>query len=145
MRHLLLGLSLFISAISYSQKYVLIDKKMSEPLSYTNTVTVQHSYKNYFAVEKDKIQQFLTELEKISAILTDKKKPKPASLEFNVGKTRFVGLKIPLTAEERLDVVLTTDCDGNKIYMHLSDAKISNANNAFFINTWIKYIRSYLK
>jgi hypothetical protein len=144
MKHLLLALSLLISTISYSQKYVLIDKKMSEPLAYTNTVTLQHSYKNFFAVEKDKIKQFLLEVEKISAILTDKKKPKPESLEFNVGKTRFVGIKIPLAAEERLDVVLTTDCDGNKIYMHLSDAKISNANNAFFINTWVKYIRGGL-
>jgi hypothetical protein len=145
MKHFLVVLSLFISACCYSQKYVLIDKKMSEPLAYTNTVTLQHSYKNFFAVEKIKIHQFISALEKVAAILSDKKKPKPGSLEFNVGKTRFVGLKIPLTAEERLDVVLTTDCDGNKIYMHLSDAKISNANNAFFINTWVKYIKGYLK
>ena len=138
-------LLLLISGFCYSQKYVLIDKKMSQPLSYTNTVTLEHSYKNMFAVERDKLPQFIAEVEKISAILSDKKKPKPEAIDLPVGKTRFAGLKIPLAAEERLDVVLTTDCDGTKVNMHLSDAKLSNSNNAFFINTWLKYIKSYVK
>ena len=124
---------------------MLIDKKMAQPLSYTNTVTLEHSYKNLFAVEKDKLPLFVAELEKISAMLSGKTKAKPEGFDLNIGKTRFVGLKIPLTVEERLDVVLTTDCDGTKAAMHLSDAKISNANNAFFINTWVKYIRSFMK
>jgi len=145
MKHFLPVFLLLISGICYSQKYVLIDKKMSQPLSYTNTVTLEHSYKNLFAIEKDKIKQFIAEVEKIALLLSDKKKPKPESMDIHVGKTRFAGLKIPLTAEERLDVVLTTDCDGTKVNMHLSDAKLSNANNAFFINTWVKYIKSYVK
>ena len=145
MKHLLPGFLLLISGFCYSQKYVLIDKKMSQPLSYTNTVTLEHSYKNMFAVERDKLPQFIAEVEKISAILSDKKKPKPEAIDLHVGKTRFAGLKIPLAAEERLDVVLTTDCDGTKVNMHLSDAKLSNSNNAFFINTWVKYIKSYVK
>lgn len=145
MKHFLPTFLLLISTFCYSQKYVLIDKKMALPLSYTNTVTLEHSYKNLFAVEKDNIHQFIAEVEKIAAMLTDKKKPKPEAIDLNVGKTRFVGLKISLSTEERLDVVLTTDCDGTKVSMHLSDAKLSNANNAFFINTWIKYIKSYVK
>lgn len=143
MKHSLPFFLLLISAFCYSQKYVLIDKKMSQPISYTNTVTLEHSYKNLFAVEKDKIHQFIIQLERIVAMLTGK--ARHATFDINVGKTRFVSLKIPLTTEERLDVVLTTDCDGTKVSMHLSDAKISNANNAFFINTWIKYIKSYVK
>jgi hypothetical protein len=145
MKHFLPVFLLLISASCYSQKYVLIDKKMSQPLTYTNTVTLEHSYKNLFAVEKDKLSQFLAEVEKIAVLLSDKKKSKPEAVNLSVGKTRFAGLKIPLTAEERLDVVLTTDCDGTRVNMHLSDAKISNANNAFFINTWVKYIKSYVK
>jgi hypothetical protein len=144
MKHLLFAFLLLTSGLCYSQKYVLLDKKMSQPVTYTNTVTLEHSYKNLFAVEKDKVHQFITELEKVSSMLTDKKS-KPESFDLNIGKTRFVGLKIPLAAEERLDVVLTTDCDGTKVNMHLSDAKFSNANNAFFINTWIKYIKGYIK
>ena len=145
MKYFLPAFLILLTGFTYSQKYVLIDKTMAQPLSYTNTVTLQHSYKKLFAVERDKLPRFITEVEKILAMLSDKKKAKPESLEFYVGKTRFVGLKVPTSAEERLDVVLSTDCDGTKLYMHLSDAKISNANNVFFINTWLRYIKSYAK
>jgi len=145
MKHFLFAILLAFTGLSYSQKYVLIDKKMSLPISYTNTVTVEHSYKNLFAVESDKLHKFVAEIEKIAAELTNIKKPLPETFDFNVGKTRFFALKVPLAKESRLDVVLTTDCDGTKITMHLSDAKISNASNAFFINTWAKYIRTSFK
>lgn len=143
MKHFLPGILIFLTGFSYSQKYVLIDKTMAQPISYTNTVTLEHSHKKMFAVEKNKLPQFITEVEKILALLNDKQKSKPQSLEFYVGKTRFVGLKVPRSTEERLDIVLTTDCDGTKLYMHLSDSKISNANNVFFISTWLKYIKTY--
>ncbi len=45
----------------------------------------------------------------------------------------------------RIDYVLTSNCDGVKVTMHLCDAKLSNANNAYFVKTWIKYIRSTIK
>ena len=143
MKHLLLSFFVLISSIAYSQKYVLIDKKMTVPVTYTNTVTLEHSYKNLFPVEKDKINQFIVEVEKIGVMLSPKNKAEPFDLY--IGKTRFVGVKIPLLKEERLDVVLTSDIDGTKITMHLSDDKISNINNAFFINTWAKYIKGYVK
>lgn len=143
MKHLLLSFFVLISSIAYSQKYVLIDKKMTVPVSYTNTVTLEHSYKNLFPVEKDKINEFIAEVEKIGVMLSPKNKVE--SFDLYIGTTRFVGVKIPLLKEERLDVVLTSDIDGTKITMHLSDAKISNINNAFFINTWAKYIKGYVK
>jgi hypothetical protein len=145
MKYLLFAFLLLVTGFTYSQKYVLIDKKMVLPLSYTNTVTLEHSYKNLFPVEKDKIHEFIAKVEKIGAMLSDKNKTKIESFDLYIGKTRFVGVKIPLAKEERLDVVLTSDCDGTKIAMHLSDAKISNVNNAFFINTWAKYIKGYVK
>lgn len=145
MKHFLPGFLLLLSSFGYSQKYALLDKRISQPVTYTNTVTLEHSYKNLFPVEKVKLRQFVAELEKIAAILTDKTKPKPNSMDLYVGNTRFKGIKVPLSVEERLDVVLTTDCDGTKIHMHLSDSKTSNARNSFFINTWVKYIKSSMK
>ncbi len=133
MKHFLPGLLLLISGFSYSQKYALIDKKMSIPLSYINTVTLEHSYKNLFAVEKDKLTQFLNEVEKICSLLSNKAKPKLKPIDFFVGSTRFVGLPISLSAEKRLDVVLTTDCETTKVYMHLSDANMSNSKNVFLL------------
>jgi hypothetical protein len=136
---------LFISGICSAQKYVLIDKKMSVPVSYTDKVTMRDDYKELFAVEKKSITQFLKEIENISKQLVDKKKAKPESFDYKIGITHFHGLKVPLSIEERIDVVLTSDCGDIKTSIHLADAKSSNANNAFFIKTWLKYIRSYVK
>ncbi len=145
MKLFLLVFLLLISGIGYSQKYVLIDKRISSPLSYTNAVTVEHSHKNLFPVENTQVRRFISELEKIAEFLTDTKKLKSQAFDYNIGKTRFVGLKVSSLKEERLDVVISTDCDGIKIFMHISDSKTTNARNAYFINTWIKYIKSYAK
>ena len=116
---------------------------MSVPLSYTNVVTIKDVYKNLFAIERSRISQFLSALDKIENQL--KKKTIPESFNFYIGPTRFYGIKIPLKAEERMDVVLSTDCGNEKISMHLCDGKISNASNAFFIKTWAGYIRDNIK
>jgi hypothetical protein len=137
--------TIVLTGFSYSQKYVLLDKQMTEPLSYSNSYNTIHSYKNLFPVERENLKQFISELEKLSSKLSDTKKPLPETFNFNVGKTRFFGLRVPNKKENRMDVVLTTDCEGSKISMHISDAKNSNANNAYFINTWIKYIKSSKK
>ena len=134
MKYLLLSFFVLISSLAHSQKYILIDKKITQPVTYTNTVTIEHRLKNLFPVEKDKITQFIAEVEKISEMLSPKKKVE--SFDLFIGETRFVGVKIPLLKEERLDVVLTSNIGGTKI---------SNASNAFFINTWVKYIKGYVK
>lgn len=145
MKYFLPVILLLFTGFTYSHRYVLIDKTMSQPIAYTNNITLHHSYKKLFAVEKDKLPQFIAEVEKVMAMLKDKSKSKPQTMDFNVGKTRFVGLKVPTKTEERLDIVLTSNFDGTKLYMHLSDSKISNANNVFFISTWLKYIKTYAK
>lgn len=134
----------FIFNFSHGQKYVLIDKRMSLPLTQTNTVTIKDEYRNLFAIEKSRLPEFVLALDKIEKQLT--KKTIPESFNFYVGSTRFSGIKIPLKTEERLDVIMTTDCGANqKISMHLCDGKASNASNAFFIKTWTGYIRDNMK
>ena len=140
---LLFAFSLF-SFYSFSQKYVLLDKKMSMPVTYADNITVEQNYKGIFPVEKSYIKRFISEVEKISKLLITKT-AKPQTIDFTVGATTFHGLKISLTAEERMDVVLTTNCGNMNISMHLVDAKKSNANNAYYINTWLKYIKVYIK
>ena len=145
MKHFLYVGFILLSSVCFAQKYVLIDKTMSLPITYSNTITTEHNFKGYFPVEKIKINEFIYEIDKIARLLTDSKTKKPEAFNFNIGSTTFNGLKVPLAVEERLDVTLTTDYGTSKISMHLSDPKISNASNAYFINTWLKYLRSYLK
>jgi hypothetical protein len=117
---------------------------MSLPVTYSNSITVEDDYKGYFPIEKSKITEFISEIDKIAKLLSDPKAKKPESFDLAVGSTTFHVLRVPLSAEERMDIVLTTDYGASKSTMHLSDAKISNATNAYYITTWLKYLRSYI-
>ena len=145
MKLILSILFILLSTGCFAQKYALIDKNMSLPVTYTNTITVQDNYKGYFAVEKEKLNEFIAEVEKIAKILLDTIKRKPETINVNVGSTTIRGLRVPLAKEERMDVVITTDYGTSKVTMHLADAKVSNSSNAFFITTWLKYLHSYVK
>ena len=145
MKYFLLIFFVLINTVCSAQKYALVDKQLSLPVIYANTMTVQDNYKGYFPVEKNKLNEFVVEVEKIGKLLNDPKKPKPETIDFNVGSTTFHGLRVPLATEERMDIVISTDYGVSKTTMHLSDAKLSNAKNAYFINTWLKYLRSYIK
>lgn len=123
-----------------AQKYILLDKTMSFPATLANVVTIKDEYRNLFAIEKLRVNEFVAALEKIARQISSGKIPE--SFNFYVGATRFYGLKIPLKKEERMDVVLTTDCGNQKISMHLCDGKVSNASNVFYIKTWADYIRN---
>ncbi len=114
------------------------------PVKYSNTITTAEKLKGYFPVEKKDIKQFLKTLEEISANLSGNKLSGKAK-QYEMGCVKFTGNSISLAKGNRIDYVLTSDCDNLKISMHLSDAKLSNINNAYFINTWISYIKSGLK
>lgn len=132
------------TTIGISQKYVLIDKKLLKPVEYTDNVTLAHAYRGYFAVEKSQVKQIIAEVEKIAQKLKNTTQLED-SFNYKVGSTSFTGLRIPLAKEERYDVVLSTDCGQVKSLMHLSDAKISNATNVYYINTWLKYLRNNIR
>ena len=133
----------FLIINTRAQKYMLLDKTMSFPATLSNVITIKDEYRNFFAIEKSRVNEFVAAIQKIAKEITSGTIPE--SFNFYVGATRFYGLKIPLKKEERMDVVLTTDCNGQKISMHLCDGKVSNSSNAFYIKTWSEYIRNNAK
>ena len=124
-----------------AQKYILLDKTMAQPAILTNKITVSGKYKNFFPVEKKDLPAFIKALEEISERLSSKKITGKAK-EYRIGCTQFSARVFPLETGERLDYVLVSTCDDIKVPMHLVDAKLDNANNAYFLNAWIKYIKS---
>lgn len=127
-----------------AQKYILFDKAISQPAIYSNSISVSEKFKGFFPVEKKDIGKFLEALEQISKRLSSKKNSGKA-IQYQIGCVKFTGVVIPGALGDRLDYVLTSTCDNMRITMHLCDAKINNENNEYFINTWIKYIKSSLK
>ena len=126
-----------------AQKYILLDKTISQPAFYSNTISVSEKFKGFFPVEKKEIGKFIEALKEISERLSSKKITGKAK-QYQIGCVRFAAVLIPLASGDRLDYVITSTCENVKITMHLCDAKINNENNAYFIKTWIKYIRNTL-
>lgn len=145
MKPTLLLLFILLSSVLSAQKLLLIDKKLTLPLKYTNSFTTQDKLNGYFPVEYGSKIKFIDEVEKILKLLQTKAAKKPETYIVDVGATSFKGMRIPLSEEERMDIIMSTSIDGSKTTMHLCDAKLSNANNAFFITTWLKYIKDNLK
>lgn len=137
---LLLFFSLFLVS-SKGQKFALLDKRLAQPVTYTDHVTQTDKFNGLFPVETRFLPEFLKALEEISQKL-QKKGPIGNAKQYQIGCTKFTGLTVSLASGDRLDYIITSNCGDIKVSMHLSDAKISNANNAFFINTLIKYIKS---
>ena len=137
---LLLFFALFLST-SHGQKFVLLDTKLAQPVTYSDHVTQTDKFNGIFPVEKKLLPEFMKALEEISQKLSSHE-PIGNAKQYQIGCTKFKGLTVSLASGDRLDYVITSSCGGIKISMHLSDAKSGNAINAFFINTWIKYIKS---
>jgi hypothetical protein len=145
MKKILLLIFLFSNGVATkAQKYVLLDQHMAEPVKYSNTVTSAENFNDLFPVEKIQLPEFLKALKEIYNKLSSKP-PFGKIKDYEIGCIKFTGRAIMLAAGERIDYVITATCDNVRISMHLSDAKIGNASNAFFIKTWIKYIESYVK
>lgn len=141
---LLFALSLATLSIQ-AQKYLLLDTRMVKPVVYSNKITTADKLHELFPVEKKSAKQFVSALEEISKELSAADGRMRKVKQYRIGCIAFTGLAVTITKEERLDYVITSDCDGIKISMHLSDAKLKNARNAYFIKTWIKYIKASMR
>jgi hypothetical protein len=140
---LLFGLMLGAQQLS-AQKYVLLDTRIIQPATYSTTITSDDKFNGFFPVEKKNIKPFIKALEEIVKELSSTEALKSVQ-QFEIGCVKFAGVAVPMAKENRLDYVITSSCDNVKISMHLCDAKISNRSNIYFINTWIKYIKTSVK
>ncbi|HUZ61893.1 MAG TPA: hypothetical protein VMU83_24155 [Hanamia sp.] len=144
MKFIFIFLFICVADQSMAQKYILLDKAISQPAFYSNTITLIDKFKGFFPVEKKDIGKFIEALTEISRRLSSKKIIGKAK-EYSMGCVRFSGEAIELANGERLDYVLISTCDDIRITMHLCDSKINNVDNAYFINTWIKYIKNAIR
>jgi len=144
MKYFFLLTILCASLITRAQKYILLDETISQPAVYTNHLSDLEKYNKFFPVEVKDLPQFLEALQKIEDLLNGKN-TNTAAINFKAGCADFKGRAFKLASGTRFDYILTADCEGFKKMMHLCDAKLTNANNAYFIRTWIKYIKSNIK
>jgi len=127
----------------HAQKFILLDTHISEPPFYADRITTADKLKGYFPVEKKDLPDFIKILEDISRQLSAKNNSD--AKQYHLGCISFNGLTFRLSSGKSLDYVLTSVCEHVKIVMHLCDGKIGNADNAYFVNTWIKYIKAAIR
>jgi hypothetical protein len=144
MKYLFFIVALCAATGTKAQNYMLLDESISQPAVYTSHLNEMAKYKKYFPVEVKDLPEFLNVLEQIASQLSAPKVSGPAK-NYKVGCAEFTGKVFPLSSGERIDYVLSSNCENVKVKMHLCDAKLSNADNAYFVKTWIKYIRSTMK
>lgn len=126
-----------------AQKYILLDTKLSESPFYSDNITPRVKIKGFFPVEKKELSKFLEILENISKELTSKNHPK--ARDYSMGCIYFRGITLNPSNGQSLDYTITSSCEGINITMHLCDGKLSKNDNAYFVNTWIKYIKAGIK
>ena len=144
MKYLFIVVLISAAFVSKAQKYVLLDESISQPAVYTDHLSELNKYKKFFPIEVKDLPRFVSVLQQIVQRLKEKKLTNEVR-NYTVGCAQFTGKAFPLASGERIDYVLTSTCDGKKVTMHLCDAKLSNANNAYFVETWIKYIQNNVK
>ena len=129
-----------ITNIAFAQKYILLDQHLSQPAVYSDEVSASYKFREFFPVETTQLKSFIAALEEIVVQL--KTGPVAGKLkQYKMGCVKFTGIIVPVKEEQRLDYVITFKCDGIDISMHICDAGLKNSANAYFINTWLKYIR----
>lgn len=144
MKHFLIFLSLLITQQATAQKYILLDKQMYQAPEYVNTVTSNDKFNGFFPIEKKQIKEFIKTLEEISKMLST---PgfRGEAIQYEVGNVIFIGHAVDVMNEHRFDYVIFTNLNDQKFSMHLCNAKFRNATNAYFLNTWVKYIKNSLR
>ncbi|MEO8861298.1 MAG: hypothetical protein ABI358_07735 [Ginsengibacter sp.] len=140
MKYILLVLFTCAFGNSQAQKFALLDMRLADPIKYSNTITSNDKFNRLFPVEKKILPEFIKALEEIEKRLSTKVPIKELK-QYEMGCIKFRGVIVPLNTGQRIDYVITSTCDNVKIAMHLSDAKLSNATNGFFVKTFIKYIK----
>ncbi len=144
MKYLLLVSFVFIASAIYGQKYVLLDEHFTHPIRYSDRVTAADKYNDLFPIEKRLLPDFLKALREIDSKLSSKP-PFGKLKDYAMGCLKFVGRITTVSGAEHIDYVITSYCDTVRISMHLCDAKMSTASNAFFVKVLIKYIEENTK
>lgn len=143
MKRLLPLLLLFVSVNTFAQRYAIVDRKLKSPLQYADNITKEQLSNGYFAVEKQNIAPLISKLDSLSARLRDVVREKYDEDSLVVGSTVLNIKVVKQSFADRLNVSLSTDTGNsyNKSF-YIVDAKLTNNDNARYLNRLIKYLKA---
>lgn len=148
MKHLMIVLLCILSIAGKGQasgKYLIIDRKHKQPLRSADTITNEQMNKGFFAVEKQNIDTLVGKLQFYSNKLRQVARYNIDETKWAVGATQLTTKVVHFPFADRLNVALSTDIgNGHNREFYIVDSKLTNNDNARYLNKLITYIKNGL-
>jgi hypothetical protein len=148
MKHLMIAFICLLSLIGEAQtrgKYLIIDRKLKHPISSSDTITEDQMKKGFFAVEKQNIDSILKKFQFFSSKLREVARYHIDETKIEIGSTSLTTKVIHFPFADRLNVALSTDTgNGHDREFYIVDSKMTNNDNARYLNKLIAYIKKGL-
>ncbi|HWJ29903.1 MAG TPA: hypothetical protein VNS32_25410 [Flavisolibacter sp.] len=124
------------------KKYIIVDRRLKDPIRFADNITKEQLGMGYFAVEKQNILPLISKLDSLSARLRNVVREKYDEDSLIIGSTVLSIKVIKQSFGDRLNVSLSTNSGNsyNKSF-YIVDAKLTNNDNARYLNRLIKYLK----
>ena len=143
-KRLLIGCLFFLILINLKaqQRYLMIDRKLKIPIKITDSITEEQLKKGFFVVEKRNVDTLITKLDSISKRLRNVVRENYDEDKLIVGTTILSIKVVKQSFADRLNIGISTDTGhGHNHAIYIVDAKLTNNDNARYLNRLIKYIQ----
>ena len=130
----------FISVLSYSQKYALLDRAVKQPILYTDSVTATHYVKGYFPVETEQLDSLIIYLRSIKHTILNNRRMKLDEMTTSFGRTRGILRASYAAYGDRYQVILYTRLPNIEVAYEIGRRDRYNKINAKNIQRFIDYI-----
>lgn len=130
------------SIIGFSQKYALMDSKLSIPIIYSDSITVEQVKRGFFPFENKNIDTLIGNLLFLKEMLETRQRAKMESFELHFNNTIIKTSRIPYAYGDRYNSIAESNCDGVIATFNILSHKISNKKNAIKINEILEYFKS---
>lgn len=125
------------------EKYLIIDRKLKQPIQISDTITNEQMNKGLFAVERRNADSLISKLRFFRSKLRQVGRYYFDETNFNIGSTKLTVKVMTYPFGDRLNVSLSTDVgSGHDKEFYISDAKLTNNDNARYLNKLIRYINT---
>lgn len=141
MKPILFILLLTLTANGWSQKVALFDTKLTQPIIFTDSVTVKQ-IKGYFPVDVNNFDTLYANLNYIKNMLSKRQKAKMKSFELRAGNTILTVSRVPFAYGDRYSTIAKTKIKELESNYTLTDFNKRNSENLYKIERLMSYMKN---
>jgi hypothetical protein len=135
-------LLLSIVVQSFAQRTALLSKDLTQPIIYTDSITVQQLSTGYIPIDVSKIDTFYANLQYLRNLYSERQRSKMQTFELKAGTSTMTIERVPHAYGDRYNVTAANSIDNVKSSVLLASSDISNKNNRKKIEKLMDYISS---